>query len=55
MGLVAKMKRGEPIGNQNCYGYIWNSQTKKHEINEEQDQEQEKDTTLFTIAIKAIL
>lgn len=36
MGLVAKMKRGEPIGNQNCYGYIWNSQTKKHEINEEQ-------------------
>ena len=36
MGLIAKMKQGEPIGNQNCYGYIWNPQTKKHEINEKQ-------------------
>lgn len=36
MGLNAKMKRGEPVGNQNCYGYIWNSQTKELEINEEQ-------------------
>ena len=36
MGLNAKMKRGEPVGNQNCYGYIWNEQTKKLEINEEQ-------------------
>jgi len=36
MGLNAKMKRGEPVGNQNCYGYIWNGQTKELEINEEQ-------------------
>lgn len=36
MGLNAKMKRGEPVGNQNCYGYIWNEKTKKLEINEEQ-------------------
>ena len=34
MGLNAKMKRGEPVGNQNCYGYIWNNQTKELEINE---------------------
>lgn len=36
MGLNAKMKRGEPVGNQNCYGYIWNEETKELEINEEQ-------------------
>lgn len=36
MGLNAKMKRGEPVGNQNCYGYIWNEQIKELEINEEQ-------------------
>lgn len=36
MGLNAKMKRGEPVGNQNCYGYIWNEETKKLEINEGQ-------------------
>lgn len=36
MGLNAKMKRGEPVGNQNCYGYVWNEQTKELEINEEQ-------------------
>ena len=36
MGLNAKMKRGEPVGNQNCYGYIWNEQTKELEINEVQ-------------------
>ena len=36
MGLNAKMKRGEPVGNQNCYGYIWNEQTKELEVNEEQ-------------------
>ena len=38
MGLNAKMKRGEPVGNQNCYGYIWNEKTKELEINEEQAQ-----------------
>ncbi|MDY4545055.1 MAG: recombinase family protein [Bacilli bacterium] len=36
MGLNAKMKRGEPVGNQNCYGFIWNEKTKELEINEEQ-------------------
>ena len=36
MGLNAKMKRGEPVGNQNCYGYIWNEETKELEINEKQ-------------------
>ena len=36
MGLNAKMKRGEPVGNQNCFGYIWNEETKELEINEEQ-------------------
>ena len=36
MGLNAKMKRGEPVGNQNCYGFIWNEKTKELELNEEQ-------------------
>lgn len=36
MGLNAKMKRGEPVGNQNCYGFIWNEKAKELEINEEQ-------------------
>ena len=36
LGLKAKMKRGEYIGTANCYGYNWNKQTKKLEINEEQ-------------------
>ena len=36
MGLNAKMKRGEPVGKQNCYGFIWNEKTKELEINEEQ-------------------
>ena len=36
MGLNAKMKRGEPVGNQNCYGYVWDEEKKEIEINEEQ-------------------
>lgn len=36
LGLKAKMKRGECIGFVECYGFIWNKQTKKLEINEEQ-------------------
>ena len=36
MGLNAKMKRGEPVGNQNCYGFIWDEKTKELEINEKQ-------------------
>lgn len=36
MSVRAKMKRGEVVGNSACYGYIWNKETKKLEINEEQ-------------------
>lgn len=36
MGLKAKMKRGEYVGNVGCYGYTWNKQTKQLEINEEE-------------------
>lgn len=36
MGFRAKMKRGEPCGKAECYGYIWNKITKELEINEEQ-------------------
>ena len=36
MGFRAKMKRGEPCGKAECYGYVWNKQTKTLEIYEEQ-------------------
>ena len=51
MGLNAKMKRGEPVGNQNCYGYIWNEETKELEINEEQA---EVIRLIFDLYIKGI-
>lgn len=36
LGLKAKMKRGEPTGKAECYGYTWNKETKQLEVNEEQ-------------------
>ena len=36
MGVRAKMKRGEVVGNPACYGYVWNKEAKELEINEEQ-------------------
>ena len=36
LGLKAKMKRGEFVGNVKCYGYDWIKETKKLKINEEQ-------------------
>ena len=36
LGLKAKMKRGEYVGNVGCYGYNWNKDTKELEINEEE-------------------
>ena len=36
LGLKAKMKRGECVGKGECYGFYWNKETKKFEINEEQ-------------------
>ena len=36
MGMRAKMKRGEMNGLARIYGYVWNKETKKLEINEEQ-------------------
>lgn len=35
-GLVYKMKRGECVGNPNCYGYDWNPLTKELIINEKE-------------------
>ena len=34
MGVRAKMKRGEVVGNPACYGYVWNKEAKEHEIYE---------------------
>lgn len=36
LGLKAKMKRGECVGKGECYGFIWNKDTKEFKINEEQ-------------------
>lgn len=36
VGLKAKMKRGEFVGNVKCYGYDWIKETKELKINEEQ-------------------
>lgn len=36
LGLKAIMKRGDPVGNPNCYGYEWDKDTKTFKINEEQ-------------------
>lgn len=36
MGFKAKMKRGEPCGKANPYGYDWDKETKQLVINEEQ-------------------
>lgn len=36
VGLKAKMKRGELVGNVKCYGYDWIKETKELKINEEQ-------------------
>ena len=36
LGLKAKMKRGEFVGNVKCYGYDWIKETKELKINEEQ-------------------
>ncbi len=36
MGFRAKMKRGEPCGKANPYGYDWNKETQELVINEEQ-------------------
>lgn len=36
LGLKAKMKRGEYVGNVKCYGYDWIKETKELKINEEQ-------------------
>lgn len=36
IGLLAKMKRGEPIGFVKCYGYNWNKDKKELEIVEEE-------------------
>lgn len=36
LGLKAKMKRGEFIGNSRCYGYDWIKDTKELRINEEE-------------------
>ena len=38
LGLKAKMKRGEYVGNVGCYGYNWNKDTKELEINEEESE-----------------
>lgn len=32
LGTKAKMKRGEPVGNPNCYGLFWNKKAKTYEI-----------------------
>ena len=36
LGYRAKMKRGEPVGQAACYGYIWDTMNKKLIINEEE-------------------
>ena len=36
LGYRAKMKRGEPVGQAACYGYIWDTVNKKLIINEEE-------------------
>ena len=36
LGYRAKMKRGEPVGNPNCFGYIWDRNEKKLIINPEE-------------------
>ena len=36
LGYRAKMKRGEPCGSINCYGYLWDKNTKELIINEKE-------------------
>ena len=36
MGYRAKMKRGEPCGQANCFGYIWDKENKKLVINNDE-------------------
>lgn len=38
MGFIAKMKRGEIVGNAACYGFVWNKEKHKLQINEEESE-----------------